>query len=145
MGLRLKFNLVLLAVFLLGLGVSGYISYELLHNLTVEVTRLGIEVHNLRMRLESVSSRLDFDERRGRSLETVVQYRPAALQRPAQTDSAAVPAAENRGAAAPRGTETPTQNGPGAAPGNGVLGRDLESGRLPDGPRPGHRGDRARP
>jgi len=31
MGLRLKFNLVLLVVFLAGLGVSGYISYNLLH------------------------------------------------------------------------------------------------------------------
>ena len=31
MGLRLKFNLVLLFVFMLGLGVSGYVSYNLLH------------------------------------------------------------------------------------------------------------------
>jgi HAMP domain-containing protein len=31
MGLRLKFNLVLLFVFLLGLGVTGYVSYDLLH------------------------------------------------------------------------------------------------------------------
>ena len=31
MGLRLKFNLVLLCVFALGLGVSGYISFDLLH------------------------------------------------------------------------------------------------------------------
>jgi protein-histidine pros-kinase len=32
MGLRLKFNLVLLFVFILGLGVSGYVSYGLLHD-----------------------------------------------------------------------------------------------------------------
>jgi hypothetical protein len=57
--------------------------YEVIHNLVLEVTRLGIEVHNLKMRTESLSSRLDFDERRGRSLEQVVQYRPGALQRPA--------------------------------------------------------------
>jgi protein-histidine pros-kinase len=31
MGLRLKFNLVLFFVFVLGLGVSGYVSYDLLH------------------------------------------------------------------------------------------------------------------
>lgn len=31
MGLRLKFNLVLLLVFVLGLAVSGYVSYQLLH------------------------------------------------------------------------------------------------------------------
>ena len=40
MGLRLKFNLVLLVVFLLGLGVTGYESYELLHkNAREEVLR----------------------------------------------------------------------------------------------------------
>ena len=59
--------------------------YELLHNLVVELTRTGIEVHNLKMRVESLSSRLEFDERRGRSLERVVEYRPGALQRPPQS------------------------------------------------------------
>jgi protein-histidine pros-kinase len=40
MGLRLKFNLVLIAVFLAGLGVTGYVSYELLHrNAREEVLR----------------------------------------------------------------------------------------------------------
>ena len=40
MGLRLKFNLVLLVVFALGLGVTGYISYDLLHrNARDEVLR----------------------------------------------------------------------------------------------------------
>ena len=40
MGLRLKFNLVLLLVFVLGLGVTGYVSYELLHrNARDEVLR----------------------------------------------------------------------------------------------------------
>jgi len=40
MGLRLKFNLVLLVVFVVGLGVTGYVSYELLHrNAREEVLR----------------------------------------------------------------------------------------------------------
>jgi protein-histidine pros-kinase len=40
MGLRLKFNIVLLAVFLIGLGATGYVSYELLHrNARDEVLR----------------------------------------------------------------------------------------------------------
>jgi protein-histidine pros-kinase len=40
MGLRLKFNLVLLAVFAVGLAVTGYVSYELLHrNAREEVLR----------------------------------------------------------------------------------------------------------
>ena len=53
--------------------------YEVIHNLVVETTRLGIEVKNLKMRLESMSSRLDFDERRARALEGVVQYRAGAV------------------------------------------------------------------
>jgi hypothetical protein len=55
---------------------SEALSYELMHNLVIELTRTGIEVKNLKMRLESMSSRLDFDERRARALEGVVQYRP---------------------------------------------------------------------
>lgn len=40
MGLRLKFNLVLLLVFVIGLGTTGYVSYELLHrNARDEVLR----------------------------------------------------------------------------------------------------------
>ena len=60
--------------------------YEVMHNLVLELTRLGIEVKNLKMRVESMSSRLDFDERRARALEGVVMYRPGAappLQPPA--------------------------------------------------------------
>ena len=41
----------------------------------LELTRIGIENRNLKMRLESLSSRMDFDERRARALEGVVQYR----------------------------------------------------------------------
>jgi hypothetical protein len=54
------------------------LSYEVLHNLVLEMTRLGIDVKNLKMRVESVSSRLDFYERRARALEGIVQYRPGA-------------------------------------------------------------------
>jgi hypothetical protein len=53
--------------------------YEVLHNLVLETTRLGVEVQNMRMRIESLSSRLDFSERRVRALEGVVQYRPEAI------------------------------------------------------------------
>ena len=51
-------------------------NYEVIHNLVVEMTRLGIEVKNLKMRVESLSSRLEFNERRARALEGVVQYKP---------------------------------------------------------------------
>ena len=62
--------------------------YELIHNLVLETTRLGIDVNNLKMRLESVSSRLEFNERRARALESVVVYKPSAgdEERPARQD-----------------------------------------------------------
>ena len=64
--------------------------YEVMHNLVIELTRTSIEVKNLKMRVESMSSRLDFDERRARALEGVVMYRPGAaapLQPPAGASS----------------------------------------------------------
>jgi hypothetical protein len=52
--------------------------FELIHNLVVETTRLGIEVKNLTMRVESMTSRLEFNERRARALESAVVYKPSA-------------------------------------------------------------------
>ncbi len=53
------------------------LTFELLHNLVVEMTRLGIEVKNLTMRVESLQSRLEFNERRARALEGMVVYKPS--------------------------------------------------------------------
>ena len=58
------------------------LNYEVLNNLVLELTRLGIEVKNLKMRVESLSTRLDFDERRARALEGLVQGRPGAAAVP---------------------------------------------------------------
>jgi hypothetical protein len=52
------------------------LSYEVMHNLVVELTRTSIEVKNLKMRVESLTSRLEFAERRARALESVVMYAP---------------------------------------------------------------------
>jgi hypothetical protein len=82
--------------------------YELIHNLVVETTRLGIEVKNLKMRVESMSSRLDFDERRARALEGVVQYRP--------------------GTVAP--LQPPSSGGGGGATSTGGGGSDVQDRRL---------------
>jgi hypothetical protein len=57
--------------------------YELVHNLVVETTRTGIEVKNLKMRVESISSRLEFNERRARALEGAVVYKAAEVEAPA--------------------------------------------------------------
>jgi hypothetical protein len=69
--------------------------YEVMHNLVVETTRLGIEVKNMRMRVESVGSRLDFAERRARALEGIVQYRSlAGMDLPAVPQTAPAPQEE---------------------------------------------------
>jgi hypothetical protein len=73
--------------------------YEVLHNLVMETTRLGIEVKNLKMRVESLTSRLEFSERRARALERVVAYRPDA-----QEDAAEAPG--GRGGARAENPET---------------------------------------
>ena len=71
--------------------------YEVIHNLVLETTRLGIEVKNLKMRVESMSSRLDFDERRARALEGVVQSTgPAPLPPLQPPGSGRAPAAADR-------------------------------------------------
>ena len=66
--------------------------FQLMHNLVLEMTRLSIEVKNLKMRVESMSSRVDFDERRARALEGAVQYKPgAAVPPPLPSGSAPAP------------------------------------------------------
>jgi hypothetical protein len=90
--------------------------YEVLHNLVLETTRSGIEIKNLKMRLEALASRLDFSERRVRALEGVVQYRPGALPR-ADRDHPAPTSEEGEDAAAggetDLGTAQPGQAGEG--------------------------------
>ena len=54
------------------------LQFEVLNNVVVELTRLSIENRNLKMRVESLNTRLDFAERRARALEGVVQYKPGA-------------------------------------------------------------------
>ena len=57
------------------------LQYELMHNLVIETTRMSIEVKNLKMRVESLASRLEFNERRARALESVVVYKPSVEDR----------------------------------------------------------------
>ena len=68
--------------------------YEVMNNLVVEMTRLAIDMKNHKMRVESVAARLDFDERRARALEQIVQFRTPA--------AGGGSAAANEGAAAPQ-------------------------------------------
>src|SRR3954453_19900929 len=101
--------------------------YEVVHNLVAEVTRSTLEVKSLKMRLESMASRLDFDERRARALEGVVQYRPGAVP-PLQPPTGGGESRESRGPETAeqserrnrrrrrRGRRRPDERGPGGAP-----------------------------
>jgi len=88
------------------------LNFELIHNLVLEVTRLGIEVKNLKMRVESVSGRLDFSDRRARALESVVQYRPGTGPAAEMTETAAPAPAPGGGQTARREGEAPATAGP---------------------------------
>ncbi|OFV91043.1 MAG: hypothetical protein A3G76_11265 [Acidobacteria bacterium RIFCSPLOWO2_12_FULL_65_11] len=64
------------------LEASRHMLYdELIHNLVIEAARLGLEVKSLKMRVESVASRLEFSERRARTLESTIAYKPSAEDR----------------------------------------------------------------
>jgi hypothetical protein len=78
---------------------NGELYYELLHNMVLELTRTTIEVKNAKMRVESIASRLEFNERRARALESAVVYRPAAIEREITPPPppAAPPSAQPRG------------------------------------------------
>ena len=97
------------------------LNFEMFNNLVVETTRLGIEVKNLRMLVESLSTRLDFDERRARALEGVVQYRAGTPLAPPPPPPAAPPAAagvaEDAEAPAAAGSQQP--GAPSTDPGDG--------------------------
>jgi hypothetical protein len=105
---------------------ADHLYYELFHNLVMETTRLSIEVKNLKMKVESLTGRLEFNERRARALESVVAYQPAeepAARRPAvqqrqftdrqgEGTGAAHAAPADAPATSPAGSSAPTE-GPG--------------------------------
>src|SRR5262249_19186747 len=99
--------------------------YELVHNLVFELTRLGIETRNLKMRVESIASRLEFNERRARALESVVVYKtsaegddygPAASGVPAESTQQAASQAQAGGQPGSGAGLRPSAGGPGAPP-----------------------------
>jgi hypothetical protein len=120
--------------------------YELVHNLVLELTRVGIENRNLKMKVESLSSRLDFDERRARALEGVVQFRPntGPSREPAQPQApppSFVPAPTESPASSPAGMERTAQGASNA----GESGTESGTARRRRRRRRGRRGGRGRP
>jgi hypothetical protein len=65
--------------------------YELLQRLVMEVSRVAIDTQAVSMRIESLAAKVDFNERRVRSIENAMHQGrvPQSSQRPAQPESAA--------------------------------------------------------
>lgn len=79
------------------------LTYEVLNNLVVEMTRLAIDLKNHKMRVESVAARLDFYERRSRALEEIVQFRSSGAPGPVSpaADAAEAPGNGSGGEGSP--------------------------------------------
>ena len=123
-----------------GLNARGFrreeLQYELIHNLVLETTRLGIQVKNLKMQVDSMSGRLDFDERRARALEGVVQYRPGAVPplQPTVTNGPGRPA-ETEAQAAERRTRRRRRRGRRPGGGRDSNGATFNEGGSSEAPR----------
>ncbi len=87
--------------------------FEVIHNLVFELTRLGIEVKNLKMRVESLSSRVEFNERRARALEGVVVYKPSSHDRSERPTAPEIVRADEPQAETPSPTDARAPEGPG--------------------------------
>jgi len=103
--------------------------FEVLHNLVLETTRMSIELKNLKMKVESLTGRLEFNERRARALESVVVCRPGQddrIESPAPAHTPFVPAPQAASSPqlapslAPQSGGTPS---PGAGEGPGQRSR----------------------
>ncbi len=110
--------------------------YEVMHNLVVEMTRTAIEVKNLKMKVESLTGRLEFNERRARALESVVVYKPLESEPAYEPPPVAAPMPERLPATATTAATaaaTATDNAPGqpapAAPGQAAEGPGQRSRR----------------
>ena len=115
--------------------------FELLDNLLVEMTRLSIDMKSYKMRLESVASRLDFEERRARALDgrrgpdAVSAPGPAAAATPAGAtgtggkDTSAAAGTARRRRRRRRGRRRPP-GGTSASPTDSALGPPESSGSV---------------
>jgi len=82
--------------------------YEILQRLALEVSRGSIDTQNLLLRVESLAAKVDFNERRVRSMEGAqVRGRPQETVQPAQAVS--VPASESVATPPQAGSAPPTE------------------------------------
>jgi hypothetical protein len=86
--------------------------YELLQRVVTEVSRIAIDTQALSMRVESLAAKVDFNERRVRSIENSV-HQGRVPQRPAQAEGAATPSPRP---AEPTQSESPAAEATGDGP-----------------------------
>jgi hypothetical protein len=110
--------------------------HEILHSLVIELTRTGIEVTNLKMRVESLTGRLEFNERRARALERAVAYVPSADEQasPPLTGGSLPSAAPNAGrrSGSFAGGPRPSSSGHGHGSSASAVSRQAPSSVRPD-------------
>jgi hypothetical protein len=87
--------------------------YQILQRLVTEVSRASIEMQALSQRVEALAARVDFNDRRVRTLETAPP--PARSPRPQETAPTATSPAATSPAPAPPETATTTNSSPPAA------------------------------
>jgi hypothetical protein len=105
--------------------------YEILQRLVLEVSRTSLEAQQLSMRIEALSTKLDFAERRARSIEgTLHQARPAPRHESAPPP-AQVPQLPREAGIADNATPPVAQEG--AAAEGGRRRRRRRRGRRPQG------------
>jgi len=111
--------------------------FEVMHNLVLEMTRLGIEVKNLKMRVESMSSRLEFDERRARALEGAVQLKPGAVAPPPMPSGGTPAPSEGEGSEERRRRRRRRRRRGGQGPSGQGQGAATQGGQAPQAPAAG--------
>jgi len=106
--------------------------YEILQRLALEVSRGSIDAHNLLLRVESLAAKVDFNERRVRSMEGAqVRVRPQEAVQPAQPP--AISASESAAASPHDSTVKP---GAASVTGSPARRRHGRAGKARARPRP---------
>ena len=112
--------------------------YELLHRMVTEVSRVSLELHSLSTQVESLSAKVDFNERRVRSMEgTLHQARPSPPAR------APEPVPVSAASGAPLAPGAPTTDTPAVEPPAAAEGQSSDSSRRRRRRRRGRRGSGA--
>lgn len=124
--------------------VQSDMHYEVFHNLVVELTRTSLEVKSLRRQIDSLSGRLEFNERRTRAVESLAVFKASGDDgmRNSQDSSGSQiaqspqPSRSSRSTQSSRGSQGPRgwQNAQGSKGSRGVQApQDSRNSRGPSG------------